>query len=105
MRFLIKGELDNTAFCSDQPREENVRTLRSAIIPLVQSLMAHQLDGKILGGGVIPLRTFVMIAELPDTSLTAARRFLMSLPGFELFDWEITPLESFEELKDFVDPG
>ena len=105
MRYLITGTVNESAFDSDMPRDETVNALQRGFIPTLKSLLEHQEQGKVLGGGVIPLRTVVLILELPGTSLTAFRPFLLSLAAYDLFDWDVQPLESFEELLGFLDPS
>lgn len=105
MRYLVTGKLYNTVAIRQTPREEYLVQLQQRIIPTLQELLAHKGKGTVLGGGVIPLDTLIFIVDIPDQSMVAVRSFLWGLPAFELFDWDIKPMETFEEIVAFFDPN
>jgi hypothetical protein len=61
--------------------------------------------GKVLAGGLpAGSRDVVLIADLRgQDSHRIVRQFLLSLPVYDYFEWQVTPLETFEELVKFYD--
>jgi len=100
MRYHIRGKL----IASDLvrlPHEEFVHLIQSKFAPTLRALNSDATHGKVLAGGV-PAggRDIVMIVDLKNAeSHTAVRQFLVSLPIFDYYEWETTPLETFEELE------
>ena len=99
MRYLIRGKLTPGQDLFRLPHDEFVQLIQTRVIPSMRLLVSENPHGKVLAGGV-PAggRDVVMIVDFRgEDSHRPARRFLTALPIFEYYDWEVTPLETFEE--------
>ncbi|MGE3808860.1 MAG: hypothetical protein AB7K24_29700 [Gemmataceae bacterium] len=105
MRYLVTGKLIERVLHGESTREQYLHQLRNLIIPTLHVLLEHQQKGRVMGGGVIPLNTLVFIVDLPEQSMSHLRSLMWALPAFDLFDWDVKPMESFEELVTMFDPG
>lgn len=73
--------------------------LQKVIVPTFHVLAQWREDGKLLAGGVpAASQQVLLVLELAATSHIEVRRTLFHLAIFDQFSWEVTPLESFEEL-------
>ncbi len=99
MQYLIRGSMIGLADLRNQNHDEFVKTFRSYFVPALQVLNGEIPQGRILGGGT-PAggKDVVLLVDLAGDSHHIVRQFLVSLPFFEFYEWEATPLESFEEL-------
>ena len=98
MHYLIVGKLSRKDLLH-LPHAEFVQGIQTKVVPSLQALLQETSAGKVLAGG-LPAggRDLVMIVDLKGRdSHGCVRSFLASLPLFEFYDWETTPLETFEE--------
>jgi hypothetical protein len=81
------------------PHEEYVQLMASKMVPSLRILITETPGTRLLAGGM-PAggRNLVMIVDLQGDSHRVVRHFLASLPLFEYYEWQTTPLESFEEM-------
>jgi hypothetical protein len=104
MQYLITGKLARADEVLRLPHEEFVQLIKSRIAPTLQMLVGENSHGKVIGGGM-PAggRDFVMIVDLKGhDSHRCVRQFLWALPLFPYYDWDVTPLESFQEMAQAV---
>src|SRR5713226_5335296 len=100
MRYHFKGKLINRDLVR-LTHEEFVHLIQSKFAPTLRALISENTHGKVLAGGV-PAggRDIVMIVDLKNAeSHAVVRQFLASLPIFDYYEWEIIPLETFEEME------
>lgn len=98
MHYLISGKMIRVTESLSLPREQFVDLIRSRFVPAFQMLAEAKGLGKILAGGTpAGSRDCVMIVDLVGDSHLAVRQFLSALPVFDYYEWNVTPLETFEE--------
>lgn len=101
MRYFIRGKLARTQEILAMKHEEFLDLLRSKVGPSIKMLLAKDNPhGTVLCGGT-PAggKDVLLMVDLSGRDSHApVRRFLMSLPIFDYYEWEATPLESLEEL-------
>ena len=100
MYYHIQGKLIATDLVR-LTHEEFVHMIQSKVKPTLRALCSDTTHGKVLAGGM-PAggRDIVMIVDLKNAeSHAAVRQFLVSLAVFDYYEWETTPLETFEELE------
>src|SRR5262245_22146891 len=105
MHYLITGKLFRAAEVLSLPHDQFVEFTRSRLVPALRLLVEGKARGQVVAGGT-PAggRDCVMIVDLPGDSHAGVRNFLDSLPIFDYYEWQVTPLETFEEwLSGFVD--
>ena len=79
--------------------EEYVQFVASKVVPTLRMLVGEAPGARVLAGGApAGSRDFLMIVDLQGDSHRAVRQFLASLPLFEYYEWQTTPLETFEEM-------
>ena len=103
MQYHIRGRL----LADDMVRlghEEFVRLIQTKYVPTLRALRSDTTHGRVLAGGApAGSRDVVMIVDLKDEkSHAGVRRFLLSLPLGPYYEWEVTPLETFEELENLM---
>ena len=105
MQYLIRGSMVGLKELRNQNHQEFLTTFRSFFVPALQVLTGEISQGRVLGGGT-PAggNDVVLLVDLKGDSHHMVRQFLVSLPFFDFYEWEATPLESFEELLDSFDP-
>jgi hypothetical protein len=81
------------------PREEFIKLLHSKLVPSLRVLANPNPHGEVLAGGFIAgSRDLVLTVDLKaHGSHRIVRDFLSSLPIIDYYEWQVTPLESFEE--------
>jgi hypothetical protein len=90
MRYLVTGS-EGPGFGSPQ---EAIEVLEKGILPTFDTLMKLEAEKKIVAGGLpVGHRSFVFIAEA--TSNEELDRLLRSIPAWGVFNWKVTPLQSF----------
>jgi hypothetical protein len=96
--YLVSGTLRARELLS-KPHEEFVQFVQKTIVPSLQLLVQFRSEGTLLAGGVrASTQDVVMVLSLPGAeSHLVVRRLLTQLPMFPYYDWQVTPLESFEE--------
>lgn len=99
MLYLVSAELHDPKQMS-AGHEEFQELIRKVFVPSLHELVQLQTQGKVRGGGIRAVsQGIVFILDLPEVdSHLAVRRLLFTFPMFSLYRWEITPLESFQEL-------
>jgi hypothetical protein len=99
MVYLITGKLARAEILR-LPHEEYVALMKTKIAPSLQMLVSDTPNGKVIGGGVLAgSRDVAMIVDLhAHDSHRCVRQFLASLPIFEYYEWQSTPLETFAEM-------
>lgn len=100
MVYLITGTLMRPEVLH-LGHEEWIKFVGEKVAPSLAMLCRETPHGKVLGGGA-PAggRDVVMIVELNNgNSHRCVRQFLASLPLFEYYQWQTTPLETFEEMS------
>jgi hypothetical protein len=105
MRYLITGKLARAHDVLTMSHEDLVQFVRSRVAPSLRILVDQIPHGRVLAGG-LPAggRDMVMIADLRgEDSHRVVRQFLVSLPVYDYYEWQVTPLETFEELVKFYD--
>jgi hypothetical protein len=100
MQYFITGKLSRKHEVLGLPHAEFVQLVQTKVVPSLKILAGENPHGKVLAGGVpAGSRNLVMIVDLRgQDSHRCVRSFLTSLPMFEYYDWEVTPLETLEEL-------
>ncbi len=98
MLYLVTGTLNNRELLH-RPHEEFVQVVQRVVVPSLQLLIQFDGEGKLLGGGIRASSADpVFILSLPSAeSHIVVRRLLAQLPIFAHYDWQVTPLESFED--------
>lgn len=99
MQYLIQGKLIAPDVLR-LPHEEFIQLLQGKLVPSLKLLVEESPAGKVLAGG-LPAggREWVLIVELPNQNThRVVRQFLQSLPIFEVFEWQVTPLETLAEI-------
>src|SRR5262249_2900445 len=98
MLYLVSGTLRTRELLS-RPHEEFVQFVQKTVVPSLQLLIQFRSEGKLLAGGVrASSQDLVFVLHLPDAeSHIVVRHLLLQLPIFHHYDWQVTPLESFEE--------
>ncbi len=90
MRYLVSGS-EGPGFASP---EEAVEILEEVVLPTFDALMKLEAQKKIAAGGLpVGDRAFVFIAEAASNE--ELDRLLRSLPAWGVFEWHVTPLQSF----------
>jgi muconolactone delta-isomerase len=90
MKYLVSGA-GGPGFSSP---EEAVDILEEEILPTFAAIMKLEKEGKILAGGLpVGERSFVFIAEA--ASHDELDKMLRGIPAWGVFDWQVTPLQSF----------
>ena len=81
------------------PHEEFVLLVKTKVAPTFKLLHEAIQEGKVLAGGIpAGSRDWVLVVDLPNQNThRVVRQFLQSLPIFELYDWQATPLETIAE--------
>jgi hypothetical protein len=99
MLYLVSGSLSARELLH-RPHEEFVELLKKTVAPSLQLLIQFQCEGTLLAGGFrASSRDLVFILSLPHAeSHLMVRNLLVQLPVFGLYEWQVTPLESFKEL-------
>jgi hypothetical protein len=99
MDYLIRGKLVLVGKLLGLPHEEFVEQIHSKVMPSLKMLVGDNVQGKVLAGG-IPAGSrdviFVVRLEAPK-SHRSVHRFLASFPIFDWYEWDVTPLVTFEE--------
>ena len=91
MQYLIIGS-DGPGFTEP---EEAIEVLEQGIIPTFEMIEQLRADGSIIAGGLpVGEREFIFIIEA--TSNEAVDDMLRELPAWGAFEWDVTPLQSFE---------
>jgi hypothetical protein len=82
-----------------RPHEEFVQFMMKTVVPSLQLLTQFQSEGALLAGGVrASSQDLVIVLSLPPAeSHMVVRNLLTQLPIFTHYDWQVTPLEPFEE--------
>jgi len=89
-QYLVVGS-DGPGFASPQ---EALEILENGVLPAFEALKRLEADKKIVAGGLpVGDRAFVFILEA--SSNDEADRIVRDIPGWGVFNWEITPLQSF----------
>jgi hypothetical protein len=103
MLYLVTGKLVNREPMS-KPHEEFVEFLRDAIRPSLTLLEQFRSEGLLLAGGVrAGAQSLVFILEMPPAqSHIEVRRLLLQLRVFANFEWDVAPLESFQDWLSFT---
>lgn len=103
MLYFVSGKL-RSGQLMQAPHEEFVQMTKRLIQPSLEMLLEMQQKGEVLAGGVPAASQAVMfILRLSGASShLAVRQRLFQLPIFNLFEWTVTPLESFEEWRSLV---
>jgi hypothetical protein len=103
MHYLITGRLSGNDDHRRLPHEEFVQAVQTKIGPTL-TLLADE-HAKVLAGGVpAGSQDLVMIVDLKgNDSHRCVRRFLVTLPVFDAYDWTVVPLETFAELAQSAD--
>ena len=98
VQYLIKGKLIAPDLLR-LPHAEFIQIVRAKFVPALKLLVEGSAAGKVLAGGLpAGSREFVLVADLPDQNThRVVRQFLQSLPIVELYDWQVTPLETLAE--------
>src|SRR6516225_6727484 len=98
MLYLVSGTLNHRELLH-LPHEDFVPVVQKVVGPSLQLLGQFQREGKLLAGGVrASSQELVFILSLPPAaSHLVVRGLLVQLPIFPHYDWQVTPLESFEE--------
>ncbi len=95
MRYLVTGS-GGPGFASP---DEMLEVLEKGILPMFEALLKLEEDKKIVAGGLpVAERTFVFIAEA--SSNEELDRMLRDMPAWGVFEWEVTPLQSFKGRAD-----
>jgi hypothetical protein len=90
MKFLVSGS-GGPGFSSP---EEAADILEEEILPTFAAIMKLEKDGRIVAGGLpVGERSFVFIAEAGSND--ELDKMLRSIPAWGVFDWQVTPLQSF----------
>lgn len=98
MLYLVTGKLATRELLTG-PHEETVQVFQNRILPSISLLLELQAAGQVLAGGVpAGTREVVFILRLAaGESHLSIRRLLYRLPVFPHYEWDVTPLESFDE--------
>jgi hypothetical protein len=100
MQYHIVGRLSRSQDVLQLPHADFVQLLQEKVVPSFKILIGDIPHGKVLAGG-LPAggRDIYMIVDLhAEDSHRCVRQFLASLPISPYYDWEVTPLETFEEM-------
>src|SRR5690242_15920536 len=100
MHYLITGKLARGRDVLGMSHDDFIQFVRSKVAPSLKMVVGQSPHGKILAGGM-PAggRDVVLIADLrAQDSHRIVRQFLVSLPIYDYYEWQVTPLETFEEL-------
>ena len=92
MRYLVVGS-GGPGFAS---AEEALEVLRNIVLPNFTQLIELERKKKILAGGLpVGDRSFVFIAEAESND--ELDKMLRQMPMWGVLDWEVTPLQTFNE--------
>ena len=92
MRYLVVGS-GGPGFAS---AEEALEVLSNIVLPNFTQLIELEKKKKILAGGLpVGDRSFVFIAEAESND--ELDKMLRQLPMWGVLDWEVTPLQTFNE--------
>lgn len=90
MKYLVTGS-GGPGFSSP---EEAADILEEEILPTFEAIMKLERTGRILAGGLpVGERSFVFIAEAASNE--DLDKMLRAIPAWGVFDWQVTPLQSF----------
>jgi muconolactone delta-isomerase len=92
MRYLVAGS-GGPGFASD---EEALEILSNIVLPNFIQLIELEKKKKIIAGGLpVGDRSFVFIVEAESND--ELDKMLRQLPMWGTLDWEVTPLQTFNE--------
>jgi hypothetical protein len=100
MQYQITGKMIQSAEILRLSHEDFIRQIQSRVLPSLRLLLESNVHGRLLAGGMpAGSRDLTMIVDLKaDASHLVVREFLVSLPIFDYYDWQVTPLVTFEEM-------
>jgi hypothetical protein len=98
MRYQITGKFMAPELLH-LPHAEWLKMVNTKLVPTLQILTGPNPHGEVLAGGYVAgSRDLVMMVDLkPANTHLAVRGFLSSLPIFDFYDWQVMPLDSFQE--------
>lgn len=90
MKYLVSAS-GGPGFSSP---DEAADILEEEILPTFDALIALEKEGKILAGGLpVGERSFAFVAEAASND--ELDKMLRGIPAWGVFEWQVTPLQSF----------
>jgi hypothetical protein len=91
MRYLVMGSNGPTGTTA----EDMIELLEDMVLPGFEALIKLESESTILAGGVpVSERGIVFIIDVPSNE--ELDRILRALPLWNILEWQVTPLQSFE---------
>ena len=103
MLYLVSGTMHSRDLLS-RPHEEFIEVVKGKVAPSLKLIEQFQKEGMLLAGGIpAGSQDLVFILNLPvGETHFAVRRLLLQLPIFPFYQWQVKPLETFEEWSSLV---